>query len=113
MLFWIIVAWIVLGTKPSRKNLYILTGVLALVSLLTFFFAAGSAGLPPTPELLITYGIGLAIWLIVFLIMGFVIIWIRGGSAEGDAAKGKKLDKEMERIRAELAVRDGQPPAPQ
>ena len=111
MLFWIIVASIVLGVKPSRRNLYILTGVVALISILGFAFGASQAGIPLTPDVLAAFGISLAIWLAVYLVIGFVIIWIRGGSAEGDAAKGKKLDKEMERIRAEIAARDTQPPA--
>jgi predicted permease len=111
MLFWIIVASIVLGVKPSRRNLYILTGVVALISILGFAFGASQAGIPLTPDVLAAFGIGLAMWLAVYLVIGFVIIWLRGGSAEGDAAKGKKLDREMERIRAELAARDTQPPA--
>lgn len=113
MIFWIVVAWIVLGAKPSRKNLYTLTGVVAAISLIGLTISVGSSDVPVTPDFLPFYLVGLALWLALFLGIGFIIIWLRGGSVEGDAANSKKLDNEMERIRAEIAARDGQPPAAQ
>ena len=113
MFFWIIVAWIVLGAKPSRKNLYILTGVVGLISLAGLIFASTNGEFAGDPAVVPVFVVGLVLWLALFMGMGFVIIWIRGGSVEGDAAKSKKLDKEMERIRAEIAARDSRPPAAQ
>ncbi len=113
MIFWLIVAWIVLGAKPSRNNLFLLTGVIAAISLVGLALTIGASDTPVSANILPVYLIGLAIWLGAFLLLGFVIIWLRGGSVEGDADKGKKLDKEMERVRAEIASRGGQPPAAQ
>jgi hypothetical protein len=110
MLFWIILMWIVLGARPSRKNLYILTGVFALIAMVILAMDLTQRGIPPTPDVIVAYGLGLVPFLIMFLVVGFIVIWLRGGSVEGDAAKGKKLDREMERIRAEIAAREGQPP---
>jgi hypothetical protein len=111
MWIWVIIALIVLGTKPSRKNLFLLTGVVAIFSLAGYTFGVATGRIPNTPDFLVFYLGFLVVWLLVFLAIGFIIIWIRGGSAEGDASKGEKLDKEMERIRAEIAARDRQPPA--
>lgn len=46
---------------------------------------------------------------VIFVLIGAIIVMIRGDKS--GARSGKKLDKEMERIRAEIAARDGQPPA--
>jgi hypothetical protein len=114
MIVWIIVAWIVLGAKPSRKNLFLLTGIVAAISLVGLMISIGTSETRVSADILPFYLVGLALWLALFLGIGFIVIWIRGGSVEGDAAKSKRLDKEMERIRAELAARDGaQPPAAQ
>jgi len=112
MIFWVIVAWIVLSAKPSRSNLFLLAGVIAAISLIGLTLTVGASDAPVSASILLPYLIGLAIWLVAFLAIGFVIIWIRGGSVEGDAAKAKKLDKEMECIRAEIAARENQQQAP-
>lgn len=113
MWIWIIIALIVLGVKPSRKNLFTLTGIVAIVSLGGYTFGVATGRIPNTPDFLLVYLGFLVVWLLVFLAIGFVIIWVRGGSTEGDAAKSDKLDDEMQRIRAEIAARDRQPPAAQ
>lgn len=113
MWIWIIIALIVLGAKPSRKNLFTLTGVVAIISLGGYTFGVGTGRIPNTPDFLVFYLGFLVVWLLVFLAIGFIIIWVRGGSVEGDAAKSEKLDKEMDRIRAEIAARGSQQQPPQ
>lgn len=108
MWIWVIIALVVLGAQPSRKNLFLLAGVMVIFSLGAYAFGMATGRVPNTPDFLLVYLGILAVWLLVFIAIGFVIIWMRGGSAEGAQAKGKKLDKEMERIRAEIASRGGE-----
>ncbi len=87
------------------------------------FFAAGSAVLmlvagyfvgEPTPDLtpaqrMIGVVIGTAITMAVFYAVGALIVWLR--TRKKQSRSDKQLDDEMARIRAEIAVRDSQPPA--
>lgn len=110
MLFWIIILWIVLGVRPSWKNLFILTGVLVAIAVALLVFATVQSGIPPTPLVVGAYIVSMIPFALMFVAIGAIVIWLRGGSVEGDATKSRRLDKEMERIRAEIAARDGQPP---
>ncbi len=110
MLIWIIILWIVLGARPSWKNLFTLTGVLAAIAVGILIFATAQSGVAPTPPILIAYALSVVPFAFMFVAVGAIVIWLRGGSVEGDASKSRKLDKDMERIRAEIAAREPNPP---
>ena len=48
---------------------------------------------------------------LIFYLVGAIIVTVRGDKSK--QRSDKQLDKEMERIRAEIAARDAQPPAAQ
>lgn len=103
---WILmgVGWLVLLIRPS-------VGVIGWLSLL-LAISLSAIGFTSTPSTLWAGAVGEALGhTLVFAIGAAFIVAIRGDKS--GARSGKKLDKEMERIRADIAARDGEPPVAQ
>jgi hypothetical protein len=95
-----IVGWIIVLIRPSYTLAWFLgavvlaasTALAALPAPQTIFYALGAAT---------AQALG-------FVFIAAILVSFRGDQSA--ARGGKTLDKEMERIRAEIAARDGQPP---
>lgn len=98
-----IITWIILLFRPSFIFLFAL-GIAMIVFSLPGFFAAQSR------EEIIVLAISLAIgWSILFLGGALIIVvrkWMQARSSRAE----RDADREIERIRAEAAARDNQPP---
>lgn len=97
-----IVGWIIVLIRPS----YGMVGWLACVVLI----ASTALGALPAPQLIFYALGGAAVHAAAFALVAAIIVSFRGDKSA--TRSGKKLDKEMERIRAEIAARENQPPRP-
>ncbi len=66
-----------------------------------------------TPENLPIYVVAIAINDAILLVLGAIVVALRKWLKSRKTGSDKKLDKEMEAIRAEIAARDAQPPTAQ
>lgn len=99
-----IITWIILLFRPSFIFLFALGFAMIALSLPAFFAAQSR-------EDIIALAIGLAIgWSILFLGGAFIIVvrqWMQSRSSRAE----REAEREIERVRAEAAARDGNPPA--
>jgi hypothetical protein len=116
-MIWLI-GWILLWFRPEYKFVLFFGFGLIVLDLITFAFFGGVAAITnPGLDLnavlafLDAYFANAALTLAIFFAVGAAIValrkWMKARKSGGD----KNLDNEMERIRAEIAARDGKPPA--
>src|SRR5262245_25110893 len=120
-MIWII-GWILLWFRPEYK--FVLFFALGL-TILNLIFLVLFSGIPAVifndgvldpyafVEFLVLYLLQIWITVGVFFAVGAAIVALRKWMKSRKPAGDDKLDAEMERIRADIAARDGQPPAAQ
>jgi hypothetical protein len=117
-MIWII-GWILLWFRPEYRFV-LFFGFALLVFDLIFYALFGGAAIVANPGALSTsdilafitaYAIDAALGLAIFFTVGALIVTLRTWMKARTSPQDQRLDAEMERVRAEIAARDGQPPA--
>lgn len=95
-----ILGWIIVLIRPSYGLVWLLAAVMLI--------ASTTLGALPAPELLGRALGSAVVHAGAFAFVAATIVSFRGDKS--GARSGKKVDKEMERIRAEIAAREANPP---
>ncbi|MES1199066.1 MAG: hypothetical protein ABUS48_03710 [Pseudomonadota bacterium] len=118
MIIWL-VGWILLWFRPEYRFVLFFGIFLTLVDLALLVALGGASALfgaegfswPNALEYLLGFIIGRSAVLVVFFAIGCGIVALRKWMKNRKSPRDAQLDAEMERIRANIAARDGQPPA--
>jgi hypothetical protein len=119
-MIWII-GWILLWFRPEYKFVLFFGFGLVVLDLIFYTVFGGAAILTDPGSLslndvfafLAVYAFRAIVTLAIFFCVGALIVTLRKWMKSRKPASDDKLDAEMERIRADIAARDGQPPATQ
>ncbi|MGD9814651.1 MAG: hypothetical protein AB7Q23_14270 [Hyphomonadaceae bacterium] len=110
-----IIGWIMLWFRPSWGFLIFFGLCIGVLSLVISVFMLGGMGifeLVPLSEIIVALGTDFLLNVGVFVVIGAIIVVVRGGKLEKRAPSDREIDAELARIRAEAAAREGRPQPP-